>query len=189
MLLPSLAFLLAALMPAPAQAETDPAIAARCEVARSVIAEQLDRPMKPRAIVSDPGFSREVSVNDFRRNWIGDLTPSAGFAAAFLKSPAVDVLEACPDIAATFANEGLIFGQAEIDKMMEEVTSDGRRSPVFDWSILALSLPVISADRQSALMHLSSTCGPLCGSGFVVYLKRDDRGVWKRQNSRASWIS
>jgi hypothetical protein len=192
MLLTPLAFLLAALMPEPAAVQADPAIAARCEVARSVIAERLKGRQKPVVIISDSGFGdRQVSANAFLHNWTQDAMPSRALAAAFLAKPSVDLLEACPDLPQALAGDGVAFGETEMTAMMERsrMTSDGHLSTFYTSDILGFSLPVLSADRRSALMHSSATCGALCGSGAVVYLKRDRQGVWKGESSRFSWIS
>lgn len=192
MLLPSLAFLLAALMSRSAEGQANSAIAARCEVARSVIADRLTGREKPVVIISDPGFrDRQVSANTFLRNWTQDVMPPRALVTAFLAKPPVDLLEACPNLPQQLAGNGVAFGQAEMTAMMERsrMTPDGRPSTFYTSDILRFSLPVLGRDGRSALMHSSASCGALCGSGAVVYLKRDRQGVWQSESSRFSWIS
>ncbi|NBW08029.1 MAG: hypothetical protein EBR82_08375 [Caulobacteraceae bacterium] len=82
------------------------------------------------------------------------------------------------------------FGDEAVTAMIERTRdAQGRTLMTYSSDILAFSLPVLSPDGQSAVMHSSATCGALCGSGFVIWLKRDAEGEWKTQSGRTSWIS
>jgi hypothetical protein len=192
MLLPPLALLLAALMPEPAAVQADPAIAARCEVARSVIAGQIRTDRKPVIIVSNTGFigGDKLNLADFMNGWGRNAKPPRDLAGRFLATPNVDLLASCAELPQALARDGVEFGDEAVTAMIERSRdAQGRMSMVYSSNILGFSLPVISADGQSAMMHSSGTCGALCGSGFVIWLKRDAEGEWKTQNSRMSWIS
>ena len=44
--------------------------------------------------------------------------------------------------------------------------------------LLEVTLPVYSRDGQTAVVHLSAQCGPLCGHSWYVELRRVD-GAWR----------
>lgn len=54
--------------------------------------------------------------------------------------------------------------------------------------IIALTLPGYNATRTQALMHISSTAGPLAGSGHLVLLQLKD-GAWYVVAKAMTWIS
>ncbi|MBB4638336.1 hypothetical protein [Longimicrobium terrae] len=45
--------------------------------------------------------------------------------------------------------------------------------------MLAVSPVAFSDDSTHALVYLEQHCGPVCGSGKVVWLARDSRGRWR----------
>ncbi len=191
MLLPPLALLLAVLWPAPAPVQADPAIAARCEAARSIIAGQIRAEEKPVIIISNRGFGDDkISLTQFLRGWFRDEMPPHDLADRFLATPHVALLDACPDLPRTLARDGVEFGDEAANAMTERVFNTLPLNLMsYPSNILGFSLPVLSPDGQSAVMHSSATCGSVCGAGWVIWLKRDASGEWKTQSGRTSWIS
>ncbi len=53
---------------------------------------------------------------------------------------------------------------------------------------ISISLPILSADGNTAIMQISDHCGMLCGSGSTYLFKKID-GKWKLINKNMSWIS
>ena len=56
------------------------------------------------------------------------------------------------------------------------------------WGIITLSRVGFSADGSRALLSVSDTCGPLCGSGDYVLLEKTE-GKWRIVASIRAWIS
>ena len=61
----------------------------------------------------------------------------------------------------------------------------GRPYPV----IVAVSRAGVSLDHRQALLTASNTCGPMCGSGWIVVLRRDRDDRWRVVRADMLWIS
>jgi hypothetical protein len=53
---------------------------------------------------------------------------------------------------------------------------------------MQVGVPAISDDGNEAFIHYSHACGGLCGTGWLVYLRRVD-GKWKIEHQVMLWIS
>jgi len=52
-----------------------------------------------------------------------------------------------------------------------------------------LTLPGYTAGARRAVVHLSWTCGGLCGHGKLLLLEQDTEGRWRVSASAVTWIS
>lgn len=56
------------------------------------------------------------------------------------------------------------------------------------WGFYDFGLFSVSRDRQSAEVYLGISCGPKCGSGYMVTLQRNPSGVWEIIETELVWI-
>jgi hypothetical protein len=59
----------------------------------------------------------------------------------------------------------------------------------FDWHIVQVSMPVISADGSSAYMNVSEYFGPLGGGGDALEYKKLPDGSWELSERFGRYIS
>ena len=52
----------------------------------------------------------------------------------------------------------------------------------------SISLPILSADNQTAVMQIDTHCGMLCGYGYIYIFKKEN-GKWKVVEKIQKWIS
>ena len=55
-------------------------------------------------------------------------------------------------------------------------------------SLMTVSLPVYSADGNRAVVLIATECGPLCGDGWYLEMRRSAAG-WKIANRERGWVS
>lgn len=119
--------------------------------------------------------------------WSGD-PPSAGFASAFLQSPAQSVLDSCPGLVAELTREKIANGDDAVARLT--ATDSGIQSlPEYPAEILSLSLPILSADGHDALLEENICTGVDMCSGGIQHLQRDKAGRWKRVGGMQAVVS
>jgi hypothetical protein len=69
-----------------------------------------------------------------------------------------------------------------------------RSAPLYQFErpypmIVAVSRAGVSSDHRQAVLTASGTCGPLCGSGWIVVLRRDRHDRWRVVRADMLWVS
>jgi hypothetical protein len=177
---------LACLMPAAASA-AEPGRAA-CEVAAATITDHLATERGRVVVVVGVSPDAGPSKADIARRRLSDWSkaaPSQPLLRAWSAAPRTDVLQ-CPAVQDLLARRGIASGQAAADPLRQG--SGGK--PLLSWrgEILAVGMPVVSADGQDALVEIGSACGGLCGAGFLLHLRRAN-DAWAVAGSLWLWIS
>jgi len=57
------------------------------------------------------------------------------------------------------------------------------------WDVRSFAVTQVSADGNEAQVMVNSMCGPLCGQGTLVTLRRNERGGWETVKEEGTWIS
>ena len=166
-----------------------------CQVAESIIQVWASRTKAGEQNVLDHGpdsFPGEdkLDVQTFvsRINWRRSPPPTA-LAAKFLRTKGADALTACPELAALAGRLHWGVGDAAADALTNGVDQSGNPRLVWNGRVSVLSLPVVDDQGDAALAATGSSCGPLCGAGWVHYLRRAPNGQWVIVDSYLSWIS
>jgi len=127
---------------------------------------------------------------------------------AFTMTSAVMDPEVLPDVPPTLRREllceqsgGMLpssrYDGAEV--VLNDRTADIFSAGVEGWDdfyqrypesrgLLEVTSPAFSPDREHALVYMSHSCGGLCGTGWLVHLKRSASG-WRIESRRMLWIS
>lgn len=59
----------------------------------------------------------------------------------------------------------------------------------YPFTIVRISMPVVSVDRDHAQMWIEQVSGALAGAGEIVSLKRQEGDRWRIENRAGMWIS
>ncbi|MBA5630116.1 hypothetical protein [Moheibacter lacus] len=72
----------------------------------------------------------------------------------------------------------------------EDETGDGlvQKNTKITPSNVAISMPILSSDGNTAIIQIDINCGVLCGSGNTLLFKKIN-GKWKLIDQNMSWIS
>jgi len=60
---------------------------------------------------------------------------------------------------------------------------------IFAWGLYTFAIVEVTSDLQTATVYRSTSCGPLCGSGFLFTLQRAPDGRWFISDSEHLWQS
>ncbi len=62
-------------------------------------------------------------------------------------------------------------------------------APEHGWGYYEFGILSVSADGRLAKVYLGISCGPLCGTGTIYTLQRNEAGTWSIKDSEGKWIS
>lgn len=81
-----------------------------------------------------------------------------------------------------------VMSRAAADSVIPRGPEARKGGGRFEWGIVRVSRVGFSADGTMAVLTVSHTCGPRCGTGHVVRLERRE-GRWRVAGSRFRWIT
>lgn len=149
-----------------------------CDVA-SAFTEMVAADMSERQTVfSDEPLDLTQHISDSVANASDQPTaaarPPAALMAHFRQQGATNALTACAPVRALLQNQRIRFGR--------QATQQGLRQDangVFASSIVSVSVPVVSADGQQALIGSTIASGTLDGAGLLFLLEKQPNGRWQ----------
>jgi hypothetical protein len=157
-----------------------------CDVAHDLLSRQLDNARGPVVVVArlqNEARNHIIPEPSAGTDWKDP--PSAGISRAYRWSRGGDVL-ACSAVRQLLARRNVPSGEAAAKAA---VGNPDPISPVYKATILSLGMPVVSRDGREALVETGVVCGPLCGAGSLLHLRRDPAGAWRVTGSQMTWIS
>lgn len=94
----------------------------------------------------------------------------------------VKPVEECANIRQWLDKSHIIHDDAQID-----AAKAGKE--IYPFTIVAISMPVLSDDRNHAQMSIAQVSGAFAGEGEGVSLKRQKNNRWRIENFFGMWIS
>jgi hypothetical protein len=149
----------------------------RCKIAlayANALIEQLDN----RIVFTHEGGQAYSRIN--AQGWFAeDGSPSASPPVALLTTAnrrgRVDAMSSCPMIGEALKNSSK-GRRVSVSKSMIKVSGIGKRDS--KETKVGITLPVISTDRESAILFSSQVSGPLAAGAYAYYMRRSPKSGW-----------
>ena len=171
--------------PAPARSAGDFMMAPlpeRCEASLAFI--QTQKPARHERLVFEKGdWGPSVTGAAKRRDWgppparvggRGAPAPPAGLLNRMEHDSSIDAVGACASIRAYLAGHGIAFGRAATDAVAKP-----DKNGVYKGAIASVSLPIMAAGGNDAVLASSEVSGILMSDVLLNYLHRDPDGKWR----------
>lgn len=153
-----------------------------CDVAAAVTAARL--PHRDKVVVV--GIADDTSFKSVVRQHppSGARVPPA-LVKAWVDAPNADILD-CPAVQALLKTRSIPSGAEAARAATHDAA--GKRLSEPKAQVLAVGMPVVSADGREAVVEAGVVCGQLCGDGLLVHLRRTPTG-WTWVGALPLWIS
>ena len=99
----------------------------------------------------------------------------------------IDPLIACPELSNELDKAGIVHGPAAVDAALNYASAKAR-SPDRPLYVLAMRLPLVSADGNFAIVEMTYSSA-VYKSGDTLLLRKGADGRWKETAKLRSWVS
>lgn len=162
----------------------------QCEVALSFIDNLLAE--KPdRDFVFSEGLEGMPSSNP-RGHWVAEDTqrrvarPPMPLLYRARKEGGRSAIQSCSSVRDRLRFQKIAFDAEAVDRAAK---SKAPNNFDYNYTIIGMSLPVVSATKDGAILYSSQTSGPMNAGGYLFYLKKDRAHRWRIIASLAVAVS
>lgn len=159
--------------------------AALCDVALQATRDITTRNYgKPVVFAIDDRQFVHIDPAVLATSWTADVPPQLPDLAARLASGIRNSVPRCSSVRKWLTGHRIGFGKAAVNGIVARAVDE-----IYPAGIFTVSLPVMSADAQSALIYTDDAWGEEGGGGFVHLYSRQADGTWKLAATQRLWIS
>ncbi len=95
-------------------------------------------------------------------------------------------IQLCSSVKQRLRAEKISFGAEAVENA---INSKASNSFDYAYNVVGVSLPVVSATQDRAVLYSSQTSGPLIAGRYIFYLKKDRKRVWRIVASKVIAVS